>query len=90
MKTLKSKEEKQAEVKQVIQQVQSLGLDPSHPSIKQLYVLLRQFINDDIPSSGKLSLPEFDRVLVYHLPQSQGKPISVQLKFVGSSEKKAT
>jgi hypothetical protein len=75
---MKSVTERIFEVKQVYQKLKELGLNDQYEGIHDFKQIANLFVREGVPASGKIKLPEIDRILEYIL--SNNIPSTVMLK----------
>ena len=78
---LKSKSERLSEVVEVIKKIQGLGFTDDYDGIEDFKQTLKDFVNDGESRQGKVKVIGTKRVIEYLLPSTQGRQISVNLKY---------
>lgn len=85
MESLKVKtlEERIEDGKEIYQKLMDLGIHKRFDAMNPFYETLQTFIKEGCSASGKIKLPEIQRILFYQLITRKNKPCVVWLKFTG-------
>lgn len=75
----KTKEDRLKETNVMKEKLEELGLSDSFEPIKELYQVIDLFVEDGIPTSGKIRLKEFKRDICYILTNRLGRESSLAL-----------
>jgi hypothetical protein len=78
---MKSKETRMKEVQDILTKLNSLGLSPQQEGIKEFYIVLKKYKDEDLSLSGKIRLLGLKREIHYILPVTPNKKVSVELKY---------
>ena len=77
----KDKNDRFNEVNEIKDKLQGLGLSPEIEGIKEFYKYCEDYIEKDIPWSGKIKLLGTKRILEAILPRRKLTKVSVNLKY---------
>jgi hypothetical protein len=82
MSETKTIEEKKLQIKSLLNQINEFEINISmFPEIKIFHQIIKKYIYENIPSSGKIHLDVINRDLVYILPNAKHIICSVNLKY---------
>ncbi len=80
-KKLKTRETKIKETKEIITKLTELKINPSFDGVKEIFIKFKEYIDGEFSFSGKVAIKELNREIEYNFPQTEGKEISVKLKY---------
>lgn len=85
MESVKQKtiEERIQDGKEIYQKLIDLGIHKRFETMDPFYEALQEFIKEGHSASGKIKLPEIQRILFYQFITRKNKPCVVWLKFIG-------
>ena len=78
---LKSKSERLSEVLEIFKKIQGLGFTDDYNGIEDFKNTLKDYVNDGEARQGKVKIIGTKRIIEYILPSTEGRQISVNLKF---------
>jgi len=80
--SVKSKEERLHEVLQIRKKFNTLQLSPEIQEIKDLFDILRDFVNDGEYRFGCIRGEIIQKKIIYHLKVKEGRPSEVILRKI--------
>lgn len=80
-KAVKTREERENDIRNAKLQLSMLGLDESIPGIKKAYGIFQRFIDEGLYDTGKIPLIGYQRVLKYMLLVKPGCESVVMLEY---------
>lgn len=78
---LKTKEDRQGEILEIIAKLRDLGLSKEINGIKEFTDICREYINDGLSRSGKVKLLGTKRELCYNLTTTKDIKVQINLKY---------
>ena len=78
---LKTKSDRLTEVLEIFKKIQGLGLTDDYNGIEDFKNTLKDYVNDGEARQGKVKITGTKRIIEYILPSTQGRQISVNLKY---------
>ena len=78
----KTPETRKHEVKEIRNRINELGIPESLSAIQKLYILANDFEQNGYGSSGKIKIPEYNRVIYYKFCLTATVPSELLLKQV--------
>ena len=78
---IKTLEERLEDAQTIYQKLMELGIHKRFDAMDSFYSSLQTFVKEGISDSGKIKLPEIQRILYYQWITRSKKPCVVWLKF---------
>jgi len=75
----RNKKERQEEVKNIILQLSEFNLNPTYEPIKKLYILFKEYINEDRRIKINIPFPEINRRIKGLLAISKSEEVTIAL-----------
>ena len=75
----RNKKERQEEVKNIIMQLSDFNLNPKYEPIKKLYMLFKEYINEDKRIKVNIPFPEINRRIKGLLAISKSEEVTIAL-----------
>lgn len=75
----RNKKERQEEVKNIIIQMSDFNLNPKYEPIKKLYILFKEYINDDRRIKVNIPFPEINKRIKGLLAISKNEEVTIAL-----------
>ena len=75
----RNKKERQEEVKNIIMQLSDFNLNPKYEPIKKLYMLFKEYINEDRRIKVNIPFPEINRRIKGLLAISKNEEVTIAL-----------
>ena len=78
---IKSQEQKQEEIDTINSQIKSIGFPDTDPNIQKFNAIVKEYLDEGVPWSGKVPLVGYQRVMHVILTNRKNITNSVVLKY---------